>query len=94
MNVEVRISGIHGRGVFALHDMPEGYYIGNYEGPPGGPGYSKFDFEVDGEMRRGRNDLRYMNSSSEANCEFDGFDCFTTQDIKAGEELTFDYTWE
>lgn len=95
-NVEIRESKIHGRGAFAKFDMPEGHYVGNYEGPPAGPGYSKFDF-YDYELnqsRRGQNDLRYMNCDDEySNCDYIGFDCFTTRFVPAGEELTFDYSY-
>ncbi len=93
LNVEVRESRLHGKGVFAVVDMPEGHYVGNYEGPPPGPGYSRFDlYDYESNTtRRGRNQLRYMNADTPGNCDMWGFDCFTTQDIKAGEELTFDY---
>ena len=95
-NVTVHESEIHGKGVFANFDMPEGYYVGTYDGPPAGPGYSKFDFHdyESEESRRGRNDLRYMNCDDEnPNCDYDGFDCFTTRFIAADEELTFHYNY-
>jgi SET domain-containing protein len=94
-NVEVGPSGIQGKGVFAKRFMPKGYYVGNYEGPPPGPGYSRFDFWDPqlNETRRGKNELRYMNSSETPNCDFDGYDCFTLRDIFEGEELTFDYNF-
>ena len=93
-NVVIGKSKIHGKGVFAIRDMPKGYYVGEYEGPLTGPGVSKFDFhDYDtGKARRGRNDLRYMNSNhDDPNCDFDKFDCFTTRKITKGEELTFSY---
>lgn len=93
-NVVIGKSKIHGRGVFAIRDMPKGYYVGEYQGPLCGPGVSKFDFhDYDtGKSRRGRNDLRYMNSNhDDPNCDFDKFDCFTTRKITKGEELTFAY---
>ena len=95
-NVVVRDSGIQGKGVFAKVFMPQGHYVGNYEGPPPGPGYSRFDFWLPetGETRRGKNELRYMNSNSQdPNCDFEGYDCFTLRDIEADEELSFDYNF-
>ena len=94
-NVEVRSSGIQGKGAYARRPMPRGFYVGNYEGPPPGPGYSRFDFwvpETD-EVRRGKNELKYMNSAEAPNCDFDGYDCYTLRDIEEGEELTFDYNF-
>ena len=93
-NVVIRKSKIHGKGVFAKRGMPKGYYVGAYRGTQPGPGISKFDFHdyATGKSRRGRNDLRYMNSNHDnPNCDFDEFDCFTIRSIVEGEELTFDY---
>ena len=93
-NVVIHTSKIHGKGTFAKRDMPKDYFVGEYQGPLPGPGISKFDFHdyATGKARRGRNDLRYMNSDHDnPNCDFDEFDCFTTRKITKGEELTFAY---
>jgi purine nucleoside phosphorylase len=46
--------------------------------------------------REGRNALRYLNHSSSPNAEFDGYQLYALRNIRAGEEITFDYgeEWE
>ncbi len=92
-NVVIRKSKIHGKGVFAKRNLPKGFYVGEYEGPLPGSGYSRFDLHdyETGKARRGRNDLRYMNSNDNPNCDFEKFDCFTIRNVNKGEELTFEY---
>ncbi len=91
----VRRSTIHGRGLFARHDLPSGSYLGTYDGPRVRRNGMHVLWVEDhpGKWigRDGKNMLRYLNHSTAPNCEFDGFDLFTLRDIAAGEELTFDY---
>jgi uncharacterized protein len=99
--IEVRSSPIHGRGVFATKPIPEGEFIGEYEGTE----TQRNDTHVlwiYSENREvwvgidGTNDLKYLNHSKAPNCHFIGPDLFASRDIEPGEELTFDYgkDWE
>lgn len=81
-HVEVRSSGIHGHGVFAVHDLPPGVLVGVYAGRryaahevdavgnDGGPTYL-FGLSdgtvIDGA--EGGNATRYLNHACEPNCE-------------------------
>jgi SET domain-containing protein len=44
------------------------------------------------EGRRGLNLLRYLNHAERPNAEFDGFDLYALKNIRAGEEITFNYS--
>ncbi|MCG7870607.1 MAG: SET domain-containing protein [Candidatus Thiodiazotropha lotti] len=92
-------SRIHGNGLFAKVSIAKGDYIGTYEGPQAKRDgtYVLWVFEDDKQPvgRSGRNLLRYLNHHDQGNAEFDGFDLFALKDIKANEEITFDYGgWE
>ncbi len=88
-------SPIHGRGLFATHEIGEGDRIGEYEGP---------DVEVDGtyvlwvedddDVWRGilgENELRYLNHSGLPNAAFEGPELFAMRRIAPGEEITIHY---
>ncbi len=93
--VEVRESPIHGKGVFAKRRLRAHCLVGVYEGER----TSENDtyvlwFEDEGGQVvgiDGRNELRYVNHSSNPNTEFWGDQLFTLRTIQPGTELTFDY---
>jgi uncharacterized protein len=87
-------SGIHGRGLFARSDIEEGTYLGEYMGPAAKRNGSHvlWVYDESGVVgRSGRNKLRYLNHSSNACAEFDGFDLYASRMIKRGEEITINY---
>ena len=101
--IAVRESSIHGRGLFAAQPIPEGTVLGHYEGP------HVFDESDDGphvlwvwiDVERmvgidGRNELRYVNHSTDPNVQFVGPELTALRDIEPGEELTHHYGegWE
>lgn len=93
--VEVRESEIEGRGVFAHQFIEKGTRIGIYHGKrtmrngryvlwvtdEGGIEYGI----------SGKNNLRYLNHSSEPNAEFDGDVLYALADIAPDAEITFHY---
>jgi SET domain-containing protein len=92
--LRVAPSDIHGRGVFALRDIEAGSYLGTYLGPPARHnGKYVLWVEQGGQSvgRAGEPPLKYLNHSHEPNTYFDVFDLYAHCDIRAGEELTFDY---
>ena len=93
-----------GRGLYATQDIQKGKFVAEYTGKRIPTAHAdtlgtRYLFEidekwtVDGSPRT--NIARYMNHSCEPNCEaeIDGHRIFlyATRDIRAGEELTFDY---
>lgn len=110
--IQVRKSGVHGKGVFALQDIPEGETLIEYVGEiitwkeaqrrhpwnPDDPNHT-FYFHVDDgrviDAAVGGNAARWINHSCNPNCEADeeGGRVFikTLRNIKAGEELNYDY---
>jgi SET domain-containing protein len=92
-------STIHGKGLFAREPIAAGTYLGTYEGPQAQRNGSHvlWVYEEDTVIgRSGRNKMRYVNHSQQANAEFDGFDLYATRPISAGEEITIHYgdDWE
>ncbi|TXT40742.1 MAG: nuclear protein SET [Comamonadaceae bacterium] len=110
--VQVRRSGIHGKGVFALKDIAAGETILEYLGEiitweeaqarhphdASNPDHT-FYFHVD-ESRVidalfGGNSSRWINHSCDGNCEADEQNgrvfIKARRDIRAGEELHYDY---
>lgn len=92
--LEVKASRIHGRGLFSSSPIEKGGYIGRFEGEP----TTENDEHVLWYEENGRwqglyvqNILRYINHSKDPNTEVVGRDLFAVRQIKAGEELTFDY---
>jgi len=89
-------SPIHGTGLFARVPIAKGSFIGSYEGPSATrDGTYVLWIYQDGKKpagRSGRNLLRYLNHAEACNAAFDGFDLYAVQDIRRGEEITFDYT--
>ena len=78
-------SGIHGTGCFAKRSIPKGTYIGTYEGTEATRD-SKFTLWIvtEGEEeeeavgRLGKNELKYLNHSSEPNAAFKEWELYST----------------
>jgi SET domain-containing protein len=95
---EVRDSGIHGKGLFAVRKITKGKVIGTYQGPKVYTDAEDGDHVLwieddDGSVYGvdGKNDLRYVNHSTKANVVFEGEELVALRDIKRGEELTHHY---
>ena len=93
--LQVRSSGIHGKGVFALETIAKGVFIGTYRGRPAvRPGPFVLWVENDDGTERGisgRNKLRFLNHSRSPNAELVGEDLFSLRRIQPGEEVTIHY---
>jgi hypothetical protein len=108
----VRRSGVHGRGVFAMRDIPEGDRLLEYQGEvidwpealrrhphdPSQPNHTFYFHLDDGRVIDGNvngNASRWINHACEPNCEADEIDgrifIRALRDLRAGEELFFDY---
>ena len=98
--VEVRVSPVHGRGVFACGRLRSGGYIGSFEGRPTKRDGMYVLWVLDEDDREigieGRNELRFLNHSSRPNAEFLGLDLHATRNIQPGREVMIDYgeAWE
>ena len=110
--IQVRRSGVHGKGVFALQDLAEGETIIEYVGEiiswdeaqdrhphdPSDPNHT-FYFHVNEDRvidaLYGGNSSRWINHSCGPNCEADEENdrifIKALRNIKAGEELNYDY---
>jgi uncharacterized protein len=93
--VEVRVSPIHGRGVFARRRVRRGGPIATFEGRPTRRDgiyvlwiIDEDDHEVGVE---GKNELRFLNHSSEPNAEFIGLELYALRNIQPGCEVTIHY---
>jgi SET domain-containing protein len=92
--IEVRLSQLSGRGVFATEPIQEGEQVGRFIGKrttTNGPHvcWMKFDGEWRGYQGRGR--LRFLNHANSPNSEFIGLDLYALRVILSGEEVTIDY---
>ena len=110
--IQVRRSGVHGKGVFALQDIAEGETVIEYVGEiiswdeaqdrhphdPNDPNHT-FYFHVNEDRvidaLYGGNSSRWINHSCDPNCEADEENdrifIKAIRNIKAGEELNYDY---
>ena len=110
--IQVRRSGVHGKGVFALQDIAEGDTVIEYVGEiiswdeaqdrhphnPEDPNHT-FYFHVNEDRvidaLNGGNSSRWINHSCDPNCEADEDNervfIKALRNIKAGEELNYDY---
>jgi hypothetical protein len=110
--IQVRRSGVHGKGVFALQDIAEGETLIEYVGEviswdeaqdrhphdPNDPNHT-FYFHVNEDKvidaLHGGNSSRWINHSCDPNCEADEQNerifIKALRNIKAGEELNYDY---
>lgn len=91
--VEVKDSGIHGKGLFSKRAIKKDTVIGRLEGKPcknDGPhvlwmNEGKDKFKV-------TNDLKFINHSKKANVAYyDDFTVVALKNIKKGDELVHDY---
>lgn len=93
--VEVRDSGIHGKGVFAKAPIKEGEYIGFYSGKPAKRNGTYVLWVTDEEGNEfgvnGTSRLKYLNHSDNPNAGFDLQELYAERDINPGEEITFHY---
>ena len=91
----VAASPIHGRGLFASHEISEGERIGAYEGPEveQDSAHVLWIEDEDGLLRgiRGENELRFVNHSPLPNAAFEGPELFAMRRIAGGEEITIHY---
>ncbi len=110
--LQIRRSGVHGKGVYALQDIAQGETLIEYVGEiiswleaqerhphdPADPNHT-FYFHVD-ESRvidalYGGNASRWINHACDPNCEADDQDgrifIKALRNIRAGEELNYDY---
>jgi len=110
VRIEVRESGVHGHGVYAMQSIPRSTRIIEYTGQrvswEGAPNDENdphtFNFGLDnGEVINpeiGGNDARWINHSCDPNCEAieedDRIFIDALRDIQAGEELFYDYALE
>jgi uncharacterized protein len=110
--IQVRRSGVHGKGVFALQDLAEGETLIEYVGEviswdeaqdrhphdPTDPNHT-FYFHVNEDRvidaLHGGNSSRWINHSCDPNCEADEENgrifIKALRNIRAGEELNYDY---
>ena len=94
--VIVRSSSIHGKGVFAKSRIDEESKIGTYAGVRGVTSDGTYVLWVEQDNGRvigieGRNELRFLNHSSQPNAEFDGEHLYALRPIEPNEEITFHY---
>jgi SET domain-containing protein len=90
-------SPVHGRGLFARHDIPAGTWIGHYDGQQTQQNGMHVLWMETGAGEDewvgydGNNELRFLNHALQPNGEMDGLDLYARRDILAGEEITIDY---
>ena len=107
VQIEVRESGVHGRGVYAMQFIAKGRRIIEYTGervsweaaPDDDNDPHTFNFGLEnGDVinpELGGNDARWINHSCNPNCEAieedDRIFIYAMRNIEAGEELLYDY---
>jgi len=89
-------SSVHGRGLFARDDISAGTWIGHYDSVETQQNgmhvlWIEGDEEDDWVGYDGTNELRFLNHDNRPNGEMDGLDLYALRDIRANEEITFDY---
>ncbi len=110
--IQVRNSGVHGKGMYAVVDIPAGETLIEYMGErisneeaqerhphdPKQPNHTFYFSLETGEVidaNYGGNSSRWINHSCDPNCEADEVDgrifIKSLRDLKAGEELFYDY---
>jgi len=110
VQIEVRQSGVHGRGVYTTQFIPKGMRIIEYTGervsweaaPDKANDPHTFNFGLEnGDVINpeiGGNDARWINHSCNPNCEAieedDRIFIYAMRNIQAGEELLYDYRME
>lgn len=105
MGLIVRSSDIHAAGVYTTSDIKKGTLVVEYTGPTiskerGDELYEHEDVTYmfgmdDGRIIDGHGTAAFVNHCCDPNCETDEIDghvwIIAIRDIKAGEELTYDY---
>jgi hypothetical protein len=109
VQVEVRESGVHGRGVYTAQFIPKGTRIIEYTGQrvsweaaPDDDNPHTFNFGLENgdviDPEVGGNDARWINHSCDPNCEAIEEDnrifIYAMHNIQPGEELLYDYHME
>jgi len=91
-------SSKHGTGLFAAKAIKKGEYIGTYHGPHAKRNgtYVLWVYDPDNDEDcigiSGQNLLRFLNHErKKPNTEFEGADLYALKNIKADEELCFNY---
>jgi hypothetical protein len=98
--VEVGVSPIHGKGLYARKRIRPGAYVATFEGEPTRKDGMHVLWSLDDEDNpigvEGKNALRFLNHASNPNAEFIGLDLHALRNIEAGTELTIHYgdDWE
>ena len=106
--VESKVTQGCGNGLFTMEDLKKGdfiiEYVGKivYEDPDNVYGMKIADMDLWIDPTKTDCPAKYMNYSCEPNCHLEQWAVnglprmclFATEDIKSGEELTFDYNWE
>jgi SET domain-containing protein len=110
VQIMVRESGVHGRGVYAAQFIPRGTRVIEYTGervsweaaPDNDDDPHTFNFGLEsGDVINpevGGNDARWINHSCDPNCEAveedDRIFIYALRNIRPGEELLYDYHME
>ena len=110
VKIEVRQSGVHGQGVYAVQPIRKGTRIIEYTGervsweaaPDDENDPHTFNFGLENgtviNPEVGGNDARWINHSCDPNCEAveegDRVFIYALRQIRAGEELLYDYQLE
>lgn len=93
--LEVKESGIHGKGVYAIEPIEAGDKIGTYHGErtEADDTYVLWITDLDGSEYGvdGVGNLKFLNHSGGPNAEFDGDELYAMKDIHPGDEITFHY---
>ncbi len=93
-------SPIHGNGLFAAAPIAKDAYVGFYEGDETMENgvyvlWVKQGVDDNGEDDwlgfDGTGEMRFLNHSTQPNCEFDGQELYSVKNIDVDDELTFDY---
>lgn len=103
-HLEVRVSKIHRRGVFAAADIKKDTRVIEYTGrqltaEQAGRSRSDYLFQLNSKtFIDGKNTARYINHSCDPNCEVDisrgHIWIKAVRDIKKGEELIYSYSYD
>ena len=98
--VQIGVSRIHGKGLFACKRLRNGAYIATFEGEPTDEdGMHVLWLTDENGLEQGidgKNALRFLNHSLDPNAEFRGADLHATRNIQPGREVTIHYgdAWE
>ena len=93
--VQVGVSPIDGRGLYAARRFRKGAYIATFEGVPTEEDGTHVLWVIDDDDSErgieGRNELRFLNHSLAPNAEFRGEHLYAIRNVQPGAELTFHY---